>query len=149
MPFALLFLDVGFFTTEMLFLVHSFEIDGNDKGSCTKASEYNQRHGVVVRDEGVTAGLFSSNHCRIVGIGAFEHFADEHGNEAKTYVLHPENQAICAAEVAGIHDFWNAWPKGCRNQSEGDAENHDGDVGNEFAMGGGQYKGKYKVADDE
>lgn len=143
-----LFLDVWQLKPVVVLLVDELQIGCKQERRNAEAGEDDQRYGVVVRYE-LAACLLGCNDGRIVGIGTCQYTTDEHWNKAETEVLHPEDEAVGTAENLLVDNLWYAWPKGCRNEGKRDAEQHNGGVGNDIAVGLRKHEGKDEVAGDE
>ena len=60
--------NVWLLKTKTSFLVKSFQIDGKEQCQYTEACEYNERYGVVVRDE-VGTSVLCCDYRRVVLVG--------------------------------------------------------------------------------
>ncbi len=113
----ILFLNVRLFEAITILFVDGFEIDGYQECNDTEGGEDDQRNGVVVGDEGVGGtsgdGFFGGDDSLVVGVAALQYAANEHGHEAESNVLYPEDERVGTAEIAGIHHFWHRGPQGC------------------------------------
>ena len=140
----MLFLDVGEFKTVVVLLVDEFQIASQKQGSHSEAGEDDERHGVVVWYE-LGTGSLCGNYCGIVGIRTCKNTTYEHWHKTETEVLYPEDETVGTAKHLLVDNLRNTGPKGCGNEGKGDAEQHDGGVGYDVAVGGRKDEGEDEV----
>ena len=143
-----LFLDVWQLESVVVLLVDELQIGCKQECRNAEAGKDDERNCVVVRYE-LAACLLSRNDGRIVGIGTCQYAADEHWHKAETEVLYPEDKTVGTAENLLVDNLRHAWPKGCGNEGKRDAEQHNGGVGYDVAVGLRKYEGKDEVAGNE
>ena len=91
--YRLMLLDIGQLQSVALALVLFLEGKGEHESDDAEASEYAHREGVVVLLE-----YLSIDNTLTYDAVLIEHPADEQGHEAKTDVLHPEDEGIGRSE---------------------------------------------------